>query len=439
MAMTNEDAKALYFEATELLKQGQCEEALAKLDTLDAERPNSKHVTAMRVQCFIRMGELERANTHLARLEGKLEPEKLHELRQALQAAAAKAAQQAEDTAAPGIPEGASAFAIEAVYPVSTDQTSVVGHVQAGAIHQGDNLTITTPDGMPTMAPVIRIGSADTPLNLIRAGQQGTLLLGIEPSLVAPGTTAVSGISEEAYAETMMVDTSGPDQQEETPIDAELARLERLIHKGGFEDAVPALRDVLMRNPQNGPAHRLLAMIHLESPDHRDTKQALAAIRKAYELGGSENPAVITLLARALAENGEAEQGLRFMERLYNGNLPPEARMALANRIAEFREQFQLGHEWELANEYGDVVFTAHHLDEVAKVLENGTVSKDAKCRRDHIGDWRPIETALAAEHPGIAAIYQQKTKTEGISPVVLVLAFVVAALAVGAGVLLFL
>jgi hypothetical protein len=92
---------------------------------------------------------------------------------------------------------------------------------------------------------------------------------------------------------------------------------------------------------------------------------------------------------------------------LYGGDLPLEARMALAHRILEYRDQYHLGHVWEFADTYGEVVFEAKNPEEVAKAIRNGALARDAKCRKDRIGEWRELIPALAAEHPEIAALLE--------------------------------
>ena len=130
-------------------------------------------------------------------------------------------------------------------------------------------------------------------------------------------------------------------------------------------------------------------------------------MREAYELGGAEDSGVIATLAQALAANGEAPQGLRFLERLYEGKLSFEARSALAHRIQEFRAQHHLGHVWEFADQYGDVIFEAVSPKDIEKALRSGTIVLGAKCRRDRIGEWRPAEDVLAAELPELAALFK--------------------------------
>lgn len=420
--MTNEEAKELYQRGVQKLEGGDYPGALAAFDALEADRPNSKSVMYHRALCLLRLGRVAEARELSQKLEGKLEPERMAELRAKLAAAEPRA-----NASAPGAPASGerNVFLIESVYPVSTTQTTVTGLVETGVLHTGDTLTLLSSEGLLLEAPILRIGTAETPLNLVRAGQKTVLLLSIDPSHATPGMRATSSAQAEAYAATMVV-SSEPAEDSVVERNAELMEVERAFKRGDFAAASTTLDAYLQKDPRSIAGYRLLARLHLESPDHNDPKGALQAIRKAYELGGAEDPAVIGVLAQALAANGEAEQGLRFLERLYSGNLPVEARMALNKRIQEFRAEHQIGHVWEFADNYGEVVFEAKSMAEVAKAMKNKTIPLDAKCRRDRVGDWRPIEVALAPGNPEIAALYQPGGQNKGLGAVIFVLIAVV-------------
>jgi len=419
--MTNEEAKELYQRGVQHLESGDYAGALSAFDTLEADRPNSKHVMYHRALCLIRLDRVSETRELIQKLDGKLEPERMADLRAKL----AAAEPHASASTAPASASGRNVFFIESVYPVSTTQTTVTGLVETGVLHTGDTLTLLSGDGVLLEAPILRIGTADTPLNLVRAGQKAVLLLGVEPSHAAPGMRATSSAQAEAYAATLVV-SSEPAEDSVVERNAELMEVERAFKRGDFGAASNTLDAYLQRDPRSIAGHRLVARLHLESPDHNDPKAALRAIRKAYELGGAEDPAVIGVLAEALAANGEAEQGLRFLERLYSGNLPVEARMALNKRIQEFRAQHQIGHVWEFADSYGEVIFEAKSMDEVVKAMKNKTLPLEAKCRRDRVGDWRPIEVALAPDHPEIAALYRPGGQGKGIGTMLFVLIAVV-------------
>ena len=119
---------------------------------------------------------------------------------------------------------------------------------------------------------------------------------------------------------------------------------------------------------------------------------------------------VVEVLAEALAETGEAEHGLKFLERLHQGSQDPQARAALTARIRDFRGRNKLGQIWEFADAYGDVLFESADMAEILKALKSGTVPKNAKCRRDRIGEWQPVETTLGPLSPDIAALYAPGT-----------------------------
>ncbi len=419
--MTNEEAKELYFKAVGHFDRGEHEQALAFFDELDQHRPNSRHVNHYRAQCLIALDQLEAAEALCSKLEGKLEADQWTALQQKLSKARTALADthrveaEAQQQAAmqqQNTPANGNIFEIESVYPVSTDQAAVTGHVKSGVFHQGDTLTLVTAAGMPLMAPIDRIGPAETPLNLVRAGQRTVFLLRVEPNLVAPGTRAFSEVQQESYAETMVVSTDSPSPQT-VGITADLLDVEKQVKRGEYAEAEKVLTTYVEQHPENGVAHRLLARIYLEGDAPlRNVDRALQHIRKAYELGGADDPAVIDILAEALAAHGEAEQGLRFLERLYGVTQTPEARTALAKRIYAYRDANDLGHVWEFSDNCADILFTATNSAEVLTALQRGTVALEAHCRKDRIGEWRPIETLLVPEHPEIAALFTTaKTK----------------------------
>ncbi|MBL7650482.1 MAG: hypothetical protein JNK74_30410, partial [Candidatus Hydrogenedentes bacterium] len=59
--MTNEEAKALYIDAVKYFEAKDYGNALSKFDTLDAERPNSRHVTYHRCVCLAHLDRKDEA------------------------------------------------------------------------------------------------------------------------------------------------------------------------------------------------------------------------------------------------------------------------------------------------------------------------------------------------------------------------------------------
>jgi tetratricopeptide (TPR) repeat protein len=439
--MNNEEAKDIYYRAVESLKQQQYEQALELFDTLDQARPNSKHVLSQRALCLINLGRFGDAEACCTKLDGKLGAQELQDLRDQLAraqnapATGESAGAMAAASSPESIPEAeaeqsaGNVLAIESVYPVSTDECTVTGHVKSGLFREGDSVMIVTPDGMPVLAPILRIGTAETPLKIVREGQAAVFLLRVEPHHVVPGTSVTSTEQEAAYAETMVADVDDHSREESTDseMSSDLFSVEKLVKNAQFEDAIKSLNSYLQHESASVPAYRLLAQVYLEANNPlKDPKKALDSSRKAFELGGSNDPAVVNLLAQALAMNGEAENGLRFLERLYKGLTDFSARSALANRIYGFRNEHGLGHVWEFCDAYGDVVFETGDMGEVKKAIDRKTITLDAKCRRDHTGDWRPIKDVLSPDHPEIAALYQKPASSNKAWIIVIVILIVV-------------
>lgn len=435
MALTNDEAKDLYVQAVQHLQAHAPAEALALLDRLDAERPNSRHVLQQRAKALIGLERLEEAEALCARLDGKLEPPHLEELRGAIVNArllgqsGVRRPEPAPTPAAPAAPpaprrvalqppspvlvpkDTRNVMTVESVFPVSVEEATVTGHMESGVFHTGDQVTVVTPDGAPLSVTIKRIGSAETPINLVRAGQRAVLLLAVEPNLVVPGTAISSAKKEEAYAATMMADAAQPEAGDDQPLAAALVEVERQMRNHAFDEALAGLTTFLAIQPDNRVAHRMIARVYLDAGMHiRNPAQALEHIRRAYELGGAQDPVVVEVLAEALAETGEAEHGLKFLERLHQGSQDPQARAALTARIRDFRGRNKLGQVWEFADAYGDVLFESADMAEILKALKSGTVPKNAKCRRDRIGEWQPVETTLGPLSPDIAALYAPGT-----------------------------
>jgi tetratricopeptide (TPR) repeat protein len=424
--MTNEEAKKIYSDAIEQYKAGKFEGALSLLDELDRERPNSRNVLYYRALSFIRLSRLDEADECCKKLSGKLEADKLHELEASIASARSASLKVADDdipdaipvaepiaepaAAAPAAPTGDSAnvYIIESSFPVGTDETTVTGHVKSGSFRTGDSVMLVSPEGMPTLAPILRIGTTETPLKMIREGQKSVMLLSIASNNVVVGYSATSEGQEESYAATMVADTGSNGLQADLVVNTpELMDAERRLRAKDYSGARGVLEGLIAGDSGNATAHWLIARAHIESEgEDRDPEKALEHVQQAYEGGGADDPRVVDTLAQAMGETGDAEHGLLFFERLHGSKTDLQARAALVKRIVAYRTKYNLGHVWEFADSYGDVIFEATGIDEIVTALSNETVARDSKCRRDRVDEWRTIEAVLVPEYPEIAALY---------------------------------
>lgn len=419
--MTNEEAKELYIDAVKAFEARDYESALSRFDQLDTARPNSRHVTYHRCICLAHLDHKDEARAQFAKIEGKIEPEKNAELRRLLATprASGPGSEEIADLpmAAPagdatGGEEG-NVLVIESAFPKSTDETTITGHVRSGAFRSDDSLTIVTESGMPLVAPIVRIGTAETPLKMARAGQKVIMLLQVEPHHVVPGSSATCVSQEESYAETMVVGMNDGQSSASTAsqMGGPLLELDRRMKSGDFSGAREKLEAFLAAEPDSCPAHRLMAKLYLDGGEGvRDPRKALEHIRRAYELGGADDPIVVDTLAQAMAANGEAQHGLRFLERLFNSTREFEAKGALSQRIVEFRSRHKLGHVWEFSDNYGDVIFESGDIHEIVKAIKSNTVPKSSLCKKDHVGEWRKVEETIALEYPDIGALFKQES-----------------------------
>lgn len=435
--MTNEEAKDLYVEAVRAFENEDYANALTSFDRLDAERPNSRHVTYHRCVCLAHLNRHDEAREQLSRIEGKLDGEKVAEVRRILgdtTGAGAREIPLAVPVAVETPPEvdGENVLVIESAFPKSTEETTITGHVKSGTFRSDDSLTIITESGMPLVAPIIRIGTAETPVKIARAGQKVIMLLQVEPHHVVPGSSATCVSQEESYAETMVVgmgnEPDGPSTASQ--MDGPLLELDRKMKSGNFAGAREKLEAILSTAPDSCPAHRLMAKLYLDGGEGiQNPKKALEHVRRAYELGGADDPIVVDTLAHAMAANGEAEHGLRFLERLYNSTREFEAKGALAQRIVEFRTRHKLGHLWEFSDNFGDVIFESGDIHEIVKAIKSNTVPKSSLCKKDHVGEWRKVEETIAIEYPDVGALFKADQRKGKSWIIYVIIALLVAAI----------
>ena len=403
--MTNEEAKALYDRAQSLYGANEYDQALGVLDQLDHERPNSRHVNYHRALCLAELGRKDEAEQCARRLDGKIDASAMERLRDAIN----RVYLPRSATPAPSAPSEtgseASVLTVQGVYPVSTDQCTIMAHVRSGVFHTGDEVVIVAAGNGRITAEILRIGTAETPINLVRGGQTITMLVQADPSHIAVGASLTGMAREEVYAATMAVDRdAAPKNPPTREMTQELQAIERMMKRGEYGDAERLLNVHLLQHPGHYSAHRMLAQLYLDAPAPLgNAKLAVEQIGKAYEKGGARDLAVIHVLAEARGRTGEAEHGLAFLERLDLPGMEPEARSALAQWIHDYRTRFELGHVWQFADAYGEVIYEASNAADALRALAKGAVPRDARCRRDRVGEWQPVEVALAYESPDIA------------------------------------
>ena len=453
--MSSQEARAQFQRAEQLCQDGEYRQALRILDELREALPSSRRVVYQRALCLVNLERFDEALAACEVLDGKLDAKHIEALRskiqrrreraerardaargavsssgQAGEAAAAYApapgggteagAEEVAAAAVAGMTQdageagaGANVYQVESVFPLSTYQTTVTGRVVTGAFHTGDTVSLISTGGTPIFAPIIRIGPADTPIRVVRQGQQTVMVLQVEPQHLAPGSRLTSSGSAEAYAETMVV--TGSEESGAAPgagapeHDADLDVVTRLLDERRFGPAKQRIESYLEKDPFSGTAYRLLARVHFESDDElHNNERALECIEKAYELGGDRDPAVLEELAKIQGANGRAEYGVRYLERLYAMAGDDEKREELAKRIESYRNRFKLGNVWEFINNWGDVIFESDNVDAIEKAIANGSVPVDAKCRRNRTGEWRTIQEILVPEHPQLARFFRR-------------------------------
>ena len=130
-------------------------------------------------------------------------------------------------------------FTIESVFALSGEETSVTGHMEKGAFRSGESVSLLSTAGIPLLASIRRIGTAETPVNVIREGQKNSLVLNVELQHVVMGSKLTNTGGEETGGATMIVDTgsSGEAVVETENLDPELAECEKLVNTHKYKEA----------------------------------------------------------------------------------------------------------------------------------------------------------------------------------------------------------
>ena len=408
--MNKEESRRIFAEAMELSDKKQYSGALALLDTVEKEHPNSRHVNFHRAFCLLELGRVSEAKKCQDRLAGRIKPGDFQKLSQAIEKAQRSSGESDEEAFSDS--ESESVFTVQNVYPVSADECSVIGTVKSGVFHVNDTAYVVSRSGRQLPTPILRIGPADTPLLLARKGQQAMLLLKIGPNKISNGATIVCKTRPAVNKASTTDKSVASDPGIISKCPPELAPVEEMIKKGSYRDAEEILRIYVNRNPSSMVAKRMLAQVYMDdnSPVQNPSK-ALELIQVVYHAGGASDLTVVNMLAHAQAKAGNPEMGLNFLERLYETLGEMEAKRGLAQRISDFRFKYDLGDLWELADNYGGVIFKSTDPDEVVRALVKGVVPLDSTCRRNAVGEFTPIETTLAPLFPELTALFKRKSQ----------------------------
>ena len=413
--MTKEEAKALLVEANELSQGHKYQEALTILEQVRSVFPDSGRVAQQQAVCLVALGRLDEAEVLcplLEQLSGTDAPAIRARIQTARDAATPNRtnppqAERITELKPPLVksPVAENEFFVESVSPVSTEETCVMGHVSSGAFFTGAMVSVITPNGLPLLAPIVRLGTQYAPLNVIRKGPLATMFLQIEPQHVAVGTKIFSTDSGAAQAPTMIVMAGTASKKpESTPPSPELIEARRLIDQRAFNDACKILDTTLAQRPDDYEAHRLRARLALEAEQELyDPKLALQHIAKAYEIVGHEHPEVIEVLAQTLGANGQCEHGLRHLERLYEMADDMAKKDVYAKRITAYRNRYQMPDSWQFIDSMGAVVLESSDPDKIQKAITSHNIPENAKFRKNRVGalisvkDWRSPHSAAPA------------------------------------------
>lgn len=282
---------------------------------------------------------------------------------------------------------GDNLFAVLTAQPLSTDEVVLTGTVKAGTIRRGAWATFDGGSDLPMTAQIIRIGTEDTPLNLVREGTQTTLVLGAEPQHLNAGMTL--SISEEGtFAPTMLLTELAPAQRGSLELPPQdLIDIERIVSERKFPEALEKLEARPADAYTTRVAKRLQARIHLESDgEERDPAKALALIKEAYTGEGKGDADVLETLARALGDAGDPAAGVRYLDRLYTYALDAESRDYYMKRIENHRKRYKLPDKWDVLDPLGDPIFSASDPMDIVKGFEAKRFPDKSQVRKNRIG-----------------------------------------------------
>lgn len=226
--MTNEEAKALYKQAKATISERDYEKALELLEEIEQERPNSRKVAELHIFCYIQLGELESAELALEQLRERVGAQSVTDLDAMLSAAQAQQPMPQESMPVELQP---STFVVEAVYPLSVSQSTVMGFMESGSIHARDKLLIRG-----TEVSILRLGPAQRPISILHHGEHGVMLLGADSNLITAGAALTVAPTENKSLDTNGKNGESPpnqaeltDDQEKKPLFSEGSKLMTLL------------------------------------------------------------------------------------------------------------------------------------------------------------------------------------------------------------------
>ena len=426
--MTKEEAKVLLVEANELCQGHKYQEALILLNQVRSAFPDSGRVAQQQAVCLVALGRLDEAELLCPVLE-QLSGTDAPAIRTRILAARGTTSpnraptpqtERATDLKPPLIqsPVAENEFFVESVSPVSTEETCVMGHVANGAFFTGSMVSVITSEGLPLLAPIVRLGTQYAPLNVIRKGPLATMFLQIESQHVAVGAKIFSSDSGAAQAPTMIVLPGAASAKPvPSPSSPELVEARRLIDQRAFNDARKMLEAALAKSPNDFEAHRLRARLALEADQELyDPKLAMQHIAKSYEIAGHGHPEVIEVLAQTLGANGQCEHGLRHLERLFEMASDMEKKDAYAKRITAYRARYQIPDVWQFIDSLGTVILESSDPEKIKKAIANRNIPENAKFRKNKVSALIPVKEwhlPQSDARPAETAFIQESTATE--------------------------
>jgi hypothetical protein len=111
-------------------------------------------------------------------------------------------------------------------------------------------------------------------------------------------------------------------------------------------------------------------------------------------------------LAEALGERGEAEEGVRHLERAYDLAKTDEERKEVAALLAGYRSKFNLGQLWQFVNEGGEVFYESTSVEAIRERLLDGSIPRAARCRKNRVGEPLPIKDSLGKQEGRIEILF---------------------------------
>lgn len=195
-----------------------------------------------------------------------------------------------------------------------------------------------------------------------------------------------------------------------------VTRAKELAVAGDYPQAIETLDRHCAQNPADWRALTALAEIILDNPQKPDDRLSRAEdlLRRARELGGSQDADVLRQSARVLRLWGTGDEGKDFADQAraaYRARVEKltdeKQKLAIVKEIDELTTKYKLPTPLLVFDANGALVLQADNPDDILAGLRDGSVPGDALIERNMNGIRVPLARATAHLNTAIAFLVQ--------------------------------